>query len=338
MSISDLRERLRQGLLEFAWRQWGQMGLSANITGSDRWAIDPEALILFTIEVARRDPRLFDEMLDWLAGNRRLLTMQRLRNLITRFPVDSNLVGAVLEWAGEPAPSLQRLKTNRMQDRHRENVPVFSSEILSFVGAPDPVFAEYGYIRPSAVRSGKSNDPDARQPANLAFQLRHLFGPGSRSEVMRVLLTFTDGPLDAARISDEAGFAKRNVNDTLASLAASRVVKARWSRNERLFLAYRDKWATLLEVGPSAKFMPKFVSWVHLLPAFLEIMAWLELLAETTDSEYLISSRARDLMERVAPSLEMAGLALPADRRTPGAAYLPFFTDTIDSLLGALNA
>ena len=154
------------------------------------------------------------------------------------------------------------------QGSHRENVPVFSSEILSFVGAPDPVFAEYGYIRPSAVRSGKSNDPDARQPANLAFQLRHLFGPGSRSEVMRVLLTFTDGPLDVARISDEAG----------------------------------------------------------------------DLFAETTDSEYLISSRARDLMERVAPSLEMAGLALPADRRTPGAAYLPFFTDTIDSLLSALNA
>jgi hypothetical protein len=42
------------------------------------------------------------------------------------------------------------------------------------------------------------------------------------------------------------------VSDTLAGLSASRVAKARWSGNERIFLAYRDKWATLLEVGPSA--------------------------------------------------------------------------------------
>ena len=102
MLISELRERARQGFLEFAWRQWAQVGLSANVTGVDDWAIDPEALILFTIVVARHDPRLFDEMLDWLATNRRLLSMQRLRNLSGRFPVDVRLVGAVIAWAGEP--------------------------------------------------------------------------------------------------------------------------------------------------------------------------------------------------------------------------------------------
>jgi len=102
MLLSELRERVRQGFLEFAWRQWAQIGVSANIAGFDRWAIDPEALILFTIGVARRDPRLFDEMLDWLAENRRLLTMQRLRNLSARLPVDTHLVGAVIAWAGEP--------------------------------------------------------------------------------------------------------------------------------------------------------------------------------------------------------------------------------------------
>src|SRR5215475_922020 len=96
MLISELRDRVRRGLLEFAWRQWAQAGLSTNVTGFDRWAIDPEALILFTIEVARGDPRLFDELLDWLVTNRRLLSMQRLRNLAVRFPVDPDLIRAVL--------------------------------------------------------------------------------------------------------------------------------------------------------------------------------------------------------------------------------------------------
>ena len=127
MLLSELRERVRQGFLEFAWRQWAQMGVSANIAGFDRWAIDPEALILFTIGVAQRDPRLFDEMLDWLAENRRLLTMQRLRNLSARLPVDTHLVGAVIAWAGEPRP-LQWLQGLHGTGRTPDNV-LFSAQM-----------------------------------------------------------------------------------------------------------------------------------------------------------------------------------------------------------------
>ena len=114
MLISELKERARQGLLEFAWRQWAQVGVSANVVNFDRWAIDPEALILSTIQVAQDDPRLFDETLDWLASNRRLVTMQRLGNLAARFPVDPLLVDAVVAWAGESRPS-QRTKDRRRQ-------------------------------------------------------------------------------------------------------------------------------------------------------------------------------------------------------------------------------
>lgn len=151
MALSELRDRARRGFLDFAWRQWAQVGLSANVTGTDRWAIDPEALILFTIEVARRDPRLFDEMLDWLTGNRRLLSMQRLRNLTARFPVDPGLVGAVLGWAGESVPSLRGPKSQRKHDQHPEHVPVFSPDVVGFIGEPDPAFAEHGYIRPREI-------------------------------------------------------------------------------------------------------------------------------------------------------------------------------------------
>jgi hypothetical protein len=337
MLISELRDRARRGFLEFAWRQWAQAGLSANVTGFDRWAIDPEALILFTIEVARRDPRLFDEMLDWLVINRRLLSMQRLRNLAARFPVDPDLIRAVFAWAGESMPRLQHSEYERGQGKNPKAIPVFSRDVLGFITEPDPTFAAHGYIRPRVSRSGKSSEPDVRQPSNLAFQLRYLFGPGSRSEVARILLTVADATLDVAKISDEAAFAKRNVNDTLASLAASRVVKARWSGNERVFLAYRNKWADLLEVGPSAKYLPTFVSWVHLFPACLEVMSWLERETDTSDSEYLISSRARDLTERVTTDLESAGPPLPPSRLLPGAAYLSALEDIVGSLLVMLE-
>jgi hypothetical protein len=331
--LSELRKRVWQGLLDFTWRQWAQAGVAANIAGFDRWAIDPEALILFTIAVARRDPRLFDEVLDWMAANRKLLSLQRLRNLSKRFPVDPELVGAVITWAEDPRLSAVR-EPGSAQDHRPEMRPVFSRDVLSFIGEPDPVFAEYGYVRPRVIRSQKSRNPDPKILANFAFLLRHLFGPGSRSEVMRILLTFADGPLDAARISDESGFAKRNVNDTLSSLASSRTVRARRSRNERVFIAQRNKWAELLEVGPSAEFMPVFVSWVHLLPAFAEIIEWLDRMTETEYSEYMISSSARDLMDRIAPDLEIADLNIGPKTPSHGTEYLSVFVDTVDTLLG----
>jgi len=333
MPLSEIREKAWRELLDFTWRQWAQAGVSASVEGADRWAIDPEALILFTLAVAKRDPRLFDETLDWMAANRGILNMQRLRNLSRRFPLDPRLVGAVTAWIGDPVPAL----ILEERDLPSGEVPVFSRDVLSFVREPDPVFAEYGYIRPRVVRSGKSGEPDLKVRANFAFQLRHLFGPGSRSEVIRILLTFTDGPLDAARISDEAGFAKRNVSATLASLVAAKVVKARWSGNERHFIAYRDKWATLLEIGPSQKFLPEFISWVHLFPACLEVVDWLDRMSETEESDYLLSSHARDLINRIAPDLTMAGLDVSPNLSDHGAAYLPAFIGTVDSLLAKLG-
>lgn len=335
--LSEIRERAWQDSLDFAWRQWAQAGVAANTAGFDRWAIDPEATILFTIVVARRDPRLFDEMLDWMALNRQLLSMQRLRNLSRTFPLEPDLVRAVTTWADD---SQSRARSERAPsgDRRHALRPVFDQDLVKFVGEPDPVFAEYGYVRPAIIRSRKSRAPDPKVPANFAFLLRHLFGPGSRSEIMRVLLTFPDGPLDAARISDESGFAKRNVNDTLTGLVSSRAVKARKSKNERIFLAYRDEWADLLGVGPSADFLPAFVSWVHLLPALAKVITWLDSMTRTEYSEYMISSSARDLMEQIAPDLEAAGLDTSPRTFAHGAAYLPDFLNTIDALLRLIDA
>lgn len=78
--------------------------------------------------------------------------------------------------------------------------------------------------------------------------------------------------------------------------------------------------------------------WTHLLPALLEILAWLESEAETTDSEYLISRSARDLIERVGPDMELAGIVPPPSRSLPGATYLPGFVTAIESALGAIGS
>jgi hypothetical protein len=333
MLISEIRDEVSQGLLGFAWRQWAQVGVSATVEGADRWAVDPEALILFTIGIARSDPRLFDEMLDWMAFNHELLSTQRLRNLARKFPLPPGLVAAVTAWTRQTAPVNPPVSDQAVPAQDRE--PVFSTDVLAFVSKQDPLFAQHGFIRPPAVRTGKSHEPDPALPVNLSFRLRHLFGPGGRSEAMRVLLTWPVGPLDAARIADEAGFAKRNVSDVLTSLTASGVIKAAWSGNERHFTAYRERWVLLLDLaGPG---MPSFVSWVHLLPAALQIIMWLDEKAGTAESDYLIASQARVLINRVTRDLEAAGIDIPHQRPAHGTAYLSVFAEISRALLAQLG-
>jgi hypothetical protein len=335
MLISEIRDKVSQGLLDFAWRQWEQIGVSATVAGADRWAVDPEALILFTIGIGRRDPRLFDEMLDWMAFNHELLSMQRLRNLARRFPVPVGLVAAVTAWTRQDAPV--DLPDSQQAGPDRVMEPVFSPDVLAFVSQSDPVFAGHGFIRPRAARTGKSHEPDPALPVNLSFRLRHLFGPGGRSEAMRVLLTCPDGPLDAARIADEAGFAKRNISDVLTSLTTSGVIRAAWAGNERRFTAHGERWALFLNL-PGPADLPSFVSWVHLLPAALEISIWLDTMTDTPQSEYLIASQARRLMNRITRDLEAADIDIQHRQPAHGVAYLPIFAETSNALLARLGA
>src|SRR5205807_386201 len=81
MPTSTLRTHVVDALLSFAWDEWAQLGVLAIPQRSSPWAQDPEALLVFTFEIARDDPRLFDEVLDWLAVNDSLVSTRRLRAL-----------------------------------------------------------------------------------------------------------------------------------------------------------------------------------------------------------------------------------------------------------------
>jgi hypothetical protein len=83
--------------------------------------------------------------------------------------------------------------------------------------------------------------------------------------------------------------------------------------------------------------VPSFVSWVHLLPAALEIVIWLDEKADTAESECLIASQARRLMNRLIRALEAGGIDLPRRRPAHGTADLPVFAETSSVLLTRLG-
>src|SRR4030066_1477491 len=96
MSQKDFRDLFLDNIFNFLWRQWSTLGVLGEARTEDPWVIDPEPMLLFTLEIGRYEPRLFDEVLDWLVVNGKWIDLQRVRGILReRDETITNLMGAV---------------------------------------------------------------------------------------------------------------------------------------------------------------------------------------------------------------------------------------------------
>lgn len=295
MQPSALSARLDRGLRDFAWEEWAQMGVLAVSGRESRWAQDPEALAIFTLEIARDDPRLFDEVLDWLAVNEPLMNMRRLRAMCDGAE-DDKLFRAVVLWLDghRRAKAAPRVQAGDVEPLFRG----LSAPILD----PDPAFAAAGLLRPAIAPTGKSGTPDMGAPINFAFRLRQLLGLNARAEVVRYLLTAATVDADTATVTRSAGFASRNVRQALASLQEAGVVAP---RGKRRFAIDRDGWTRLLRIEPGE--LPAYRAWPQLLGGLRKVARWLRDADLDELSDYMLGSEARELLEEVRDQFEEAG-------------------------------
>jgi uncharacterized protein YegP (UPF0339 family) len=299
MPTSTLRDRVSATLVAFAWDEWAQMGVLASPHRESRWAQDPEALLVFTLEVARDDPRLFDEVLDWLVLNEPLVSSRRLRAMCED-TTDERLVEAALTWVG------QRRGRARSSTKPRTSQP--PEQLFRGVESPiqraDEAFAAFGFLRPRAIPSKKSQPPDLDRPINFAFRLRQLLGLSARAEVVRYLLTFDAPWATASVIARSAGYAKRNVQEALTSLHAAHVISGMVVGTEQRYSVEHTRWADFLGMGS----LPTQRDWPQLLGGLRRILRWLGQEELDDMSTYMRASRARDLLEEVGPDFAYAGI------------------------------
>jgi hypothetical protein len=316
MSISDVRQDLQNHLVAFLWSQWAQIGVLATTTRNDRWAADPEALLLLTFEVGREDPRLFDEVLDWLTVNERLISIQRLRNL-ARDEEDRALIEAVVGWLGGQRKRA-RLEARAKVGGSTDTEPFFRNSQLP-VADPDPAFLAQGLVKPKSEPSGKSQSPQVLLPINFAFRLRLLLGIGARAEAMRVLLTIDAPRANIQMVAASTAYTKRNVQEAVSSLSAAGALDAFEVGNEQRFSAPRDRWSRFLPLDE----LPRHEDWPQIFAAYRKVLRWLANPAHEDLSDYMLSSEARTLAEEVTPDLQFAGIAI--DGQPDDSAYLERF-------------
>jgi DNA-binding transcriptional ArsR family regulator len=309
MSISDVRQDLQSHLVAFLWSQWAQIGVLATTTRDDRWAADPEALLLLTFEVGREDPRLFDEALDWLAVNERLISIQRLRNL-ARDEEDRALIEAVVGWLGERRRRA-RLEAHAKAGESTDPEPFFRNSRLP-IADPDPAFLAQGLVAPQVLL-----------PVNFAFRLRLLMGIGARAEAMRVLLTLDAPRTNVQVIAASTTYTKRNVQEAVTSLSAAGALDVFEVGNEQRFSAPRDRWSRFLPLDE----LPRHEDWPQVFAVCRKVLRWLADPAHEDLSDYMLSSEARTLAEEVNPDLQFAGIAI--DSQPDDSGYLERFTQQL---------
>jgi hypothetical protein len=303
--------RLSERLVSFAWDEWAQMGLFAVPHRHSPWTQDPEALIVFTLEIARADPRLFDELMDWMLRNEPLLSVRRLRAMCVDED-DRALTAAALRWLAHQRPQA-RLRDKDSTSSGATLQPLFRNG--GPVSKPDDDFAAAGWSRAPLNLSHSSRTPDPMAPINLAFRLRQILGVGIRAEAIRVLLT-SDAPwVNTQTLARSTGYAKRNVHDALTSLSIAGVISAVTVSGEQRYTANRPAWTALLQSKSDE--LPIHRDWPQLLAVLRRILRWSMQPELDNISDYLRISRTRDLLETLQTDLAFAGIPIDLSRPSP---------------------
>ena len=234
MPQKKFKDFFLDNVLDFLWGEWSSLGVSGG--GSrpeDVWIIDPEATLVFSLEMTRYEPRLFDEILDWLVVNGKWVDISRLRGILKEAPeMTKRLTSAVANYVSQEAPTYKR-KWEALASLYKKAMPESPTTLfLTKDGKPHPppktdnhIFLNYGFRREVFVLRKMTRPVSVSKISNLRFLLRALFGLGSRSECIAYLLTHEAGhPSEVAR---EIGLSIRGAQDTLIDLSESGLVLTR---------------------------------------------------------------------------------------------------------------
>lgn len=329
---------------DFLWRQWSALGVAGGARGEEKWVIDPEALLIFSLQMARYEPRLFDEILDWLAVNGKWLDIHRLRGILK----DKNdnakrlLSAAALYLSHEPNSYRRKwrmIRSFRKIDASIQNEILFITKQGDFYPKPheeDDAFSTYGYLRESFSLRRMSKSVFVNATSNIRFLLRALFGIGSRAECILYLLTHDGGhPNEVAKA---IGISVKGTQDALIELGNSGLVLTRikGKRKVEYWLSQKKWWEFLTRMNYEEIDKPVWLDWIALFSALMSVWEALNE-ADRAKSEYMRSSKLREAMEKISFEFEKSNLDIPAipDKTVRPEQYEAEFQKFVSHVLGA---
>ncbi|MBW1859202.1 MAG: hypothetical protein JRI70_03780 [Deltaproteobacteria bacterium] len=321
MSQKDFRDLFLENILNFLWRQWSALGVLGEARTKDPWIYDPEPMLLFTLEMGRYEPRLFDEVMDWLVVNGRWMDMQRLRGILRgKEETTRNLLGAAATFL---MTSKDERKWKNLARSCKSHVSDAAGNVEAlFFGKdgkphplskkPDAIFLTYGYNRPQLEVRRMTREVPVTSQSTVRFLLRALFGIGSRSECLAYLLTHEGG--HPSEVAKGIGISIRGAQDALIELSKSGLILTRVKGRRKIeYWLSRERWWEFLSRGSITEIeKPIWIDWIALYSALSKVWVTLDDLGREEKSDYMRSSKLRGCLETVGNEFAKSGLDIPS--------------------------
>ena len=345
MSQQDFRDLFLENILNFLWRQWSALGVLGEARTKDPWIYDPEPMFLFTLEMGRYEPRLFDEVMDWLAVNGRWIDMQRLRGILReKDRTTEALLGAAAAFIMREGDERKWKNLNRFcrpqaRDGSSHTTPLFNEKNgrpHPMSKRPDTNFLSFGFNRPPLEVRRMTRNVPITSNNTLRFLLRALFGLGSRAECLAYLLTHDGG--HPSEVAKAIGLSIRGTQDALIELSRSGLVltRVKGKRKIEYWVSHERWWEFLSRESITEIDKPIWVDWIALYSALTEVWSALNELGQEEITDYMRRSKLRDSIEAVGDEFAKSGLDIPP---IPGKdvrpeAYEKAFKDFIIKVFG----
>ena len=289
-AASRIQEVAERTLLNATWAQWAT--LTAAAIPADRrraWTIvDPEALVLASLTVGHRERRLDDIVASWARDAANLMSMHRMRALVSGYP------SAVHERLG-----IFTKAASSGGDRRWRRLSVHSG-----TDGYTPRLKPLGELRLIEA------------PA-LTLRLRAGFGVNAKADLLSLLIGFGGAAADLKVIAAAIAYTERAVRTATEEMTVAGLIHEIEGRPSS-FYADPTAWAQVLQPHSadrrSPKKEPEFPRWRFWAAVFVflaRVIDWSSKGEHEAWSRYVTSSRARDILEEHDRRLRQANVSLP---------------------------
>jgi hypothetical protein len=297
---TTIRNELTNAVLETVWIQWRSIGTLIESERVSRSLVDPEALLLMSLNLSHHEKRLWDVMDSWACNGSQLFSIQRLKNLQKTFPDRTQDRLAEFAWKAKVKGKDQRWRS---------------------------LMGESSTIQTRSQELWKAYPASWRSSA-MMLRMRLGFGIGIVPDLLTILISQRGDWISPRSIAKAINYSVYSIRRSADNMADARLIES----TRKKPVQYRtepEAWSDLLGIDesiPGWRFWYQIYSFVSSLIVSTESGNWDDL------SSYMLSSKLRDLIELHQDAFSLNHIEHPISRDYIGDEYLPAFRNFIGNL------
>ena len=296
----NLVEQVAEAAIESVWIQWRSLGSHITAKGQARWIVDPEALVLISLALRDYERRLWDVLASWAKTGSKLLSVQRMKNLQSKYPSQTN-----------------------------ERLAEFAH--IAFAEGGDHRWRKLAGAEPGPLARDqrlRSASPKAWHPAALMVRLRLGLGVGLPADILTFLLSLRGGWASARLIAEATDYTVYGIRRAADKMAGAQLIESTTEKPVE-YRADSTAWKSVLGLVED---VPPWRFWYQTY-AFVADLVWKVQERELeAPSPYLLSSRLRDLAEKHQDALRLNRIPSPEPSQFIGDEYLVAFEEIAENL------